>query len=182
MKSRSNSRWLRCVCLVIGTGLLVGLGCATPEANPPSPRAEKGYADFYADPSMDVFWKVDECDDQGTVCRVIYSEFKSPLNGFLRLELPPGQHHLRLTFLNLTTEGPVLVQVPITSQKITPVRVVRVAAGSTYVREVEDKLRHPGRRRKVTDVDTRVYKLTPEVQDAVSYQPKERMVYAQPEG
>jgi hypothetical protein len=182
MKSPANDRWLFCVCLLVGIGLLIGPGCATPEANPSRPRANRGYADFYADPAMDVFWKVDECDDRGAVSRVIYSEYKSPMNGFLRLELPPGRHHLRLTFLNLTTEGPVPVEVPITSQKITPVRVVRIGAGSTYIRDVDDKLRHPGRRRKVTDVDVRVFKLTPEVQDTASYQPKERMAYAQPEG
>jgi hypothetical protein len=179
MKLRFNRRWLCYFCLVVGSGVLLGLGCATPEGNPATPKANKGYGDFYADPPLDVYWKAEECDDKGSTLRVVYSEFKAPANGILRLELAPGTHRLRLMVMNLATEGPVEVQVPITAQKITPVRIRRETAGSTFVREVEDKMRHPGRRRKVTDVDNRVYKLTAEVGDTVAYQPKERMAYVQ---
>jgi hypothetical protein len=179
MKPRFNARWLWCLCFVIASALFVGLGCATPESNPASPRDDKGYADFYTDPPYDVYWKVQEFDGKASAPRVIYSEFKSPADGILRLALAPGTHHLRLAVLNLATEGPVEVQVPVTAQKVTPVRVRRETAGTTFVREVEDKMRHPGRRRKVTDVDNRVYKLTPEIRAAESYEPKAHMSYAQ---
>src|SRR5262245_11568882 len=121
MRIQINLHWIRLACLGVSACLVV-TGCATPEANPPSPRADRGYADFYAEPPLDVYWKVEEWDSQKSDFRVIYSEYKPPPNGVLRLEFAPGKHRLRLTFRNLATEGPVEVELQIDAQKITPVR------------------------------------------------------------
>ena len=160
---------------VLAGALLFAAGCATPESNPPTPRPNFGYADFYADPPLDGFWKVDERNAQRSEFRVLYSEYKAPTHGVLRLELSPGRHRLRLALLNLATEGPVEVELEIVDQKITPVRVNLGASGSTYVREVEDKARDSGRRRKATDSQHQVFKLTPEVGVPQNYLPKGTM-------
>src|SRR5262245_10610802 len=136
--------------LVASALLLVLSGCATPEANPPAPSAKKGYADFYADPSRDIYWKIEQWDPRASKFKSFYSKFGAPTNGFLRLELAPGRHRLRISFVNLSTEGPVEVDVEIVPEKITPVQVNYAVAGDTYVRSVEDKARHGGRRREVT--------------------------------
>jgi len=164
--------------LVLAGALLFAAGCATPEANPPTSRPNSGYADFYADPALDAFWKVEEWDAQKSEFRVLYSEYKAPTHGVLRLEMSPGRHHLRIGVRNLATQGPVEVDVEIMDQKLTPVRVKMEVSGSTYVREVEDKLRRPGTRRKVTDSEQQVFKLTTETSAPQNYQPKDSVGYA----
>jgi hypothetical protein len=175
---RHNSPRVQYGCILAASALLFATGCATPESNPTTPKADRGYADFYPDPPLEVYWEIDEVSPENSESRVLYSRFKAPENGILRLEMSPGPHQLRVSFSNLATEGPVEVKVQIEPQKITPVPVTYSAAGSTYVREVEDKMRDPGRRRKVTDSQYQIFKLAAQTRAVEEYQPKQSMNYA----
>jgi len=160
--------------LLLGTA-----GCATPEANPPTPKTNKGYADFYAEPAGEICWRIEERDDRTAQFKQLYSKFSPPEHGIVRLELPPGHHRFQITFLNMATEGPVETDVDIVAEKICPVAVRRESGGETYVRTVEDKARHGGRRREVTDDQQKIYRLLPTPQPAQGYQTKDKMPYAQ---
>ena len=178
LNRNAEPRWVRSFCWIAVGGLLFAAACATRESNPSRPSANHGYVDFYADPPLDVYWKIEQLDRQESVSRVLYSEFKAPSNGVLRLELAPGTYHLKVAFMNYATEGPTEVDVLVTPEKITPVRIKHEAAGSTYVRDVDDKARNPGRMRKVTDYQQQIYKLAAEAGAPEGYQVKERMSYA----
>jgi hypothetical protein len=154
-------------------------GCVTSEVNPPAPKANKGYADFYAEPAGEICWRIEERDDRTTQFKQLYSKFSPPEHGIVRLELPPGHHRFQITFLNLATEGPVEAEVDIVAEKICPVAVRRESGGETYVRTVEDKARHGGRRREVTDDQQQIYRLLPIPQPTQGYETKDKMRYTQ---
>ncbi len=164
--------------LVTSALLLLLAGCATPEVNPSAPRTDKGYADFYPDPAREIYWEIDLWDAQASQFKSFYSKFGAPDHGILRLELAPGRHRCRITVLNLATKGPVQAEVEIVPEKITPVRVQYEAAGDTYVRSVDDKLAHGGRRREVTDYQHQIYRLSAVAQAPEAYHPKQKMPYA----
>jgi hypothetical protein len=164
---------------LVASALIVLLaGCATPERNPSAPRTEKGYADFYPDPAREIYWEIDLWDASTSQFKSFYTKFGAPKLGFLRLELPPGRDRCRITVLNLATKGPVEVEVEIVPEKITPVRLQYEAVGETYVRSVDDKVAHGGRRREVTDYQHQIYRLSAATQLPEAYQPKQKMPYA----
>ena len=165
--------------LILVTLILVAAGCATPEANPPAPRANRGYADFYAEPAGDVYWRIEQWDESSSQFKERYSKFAPPEHGIVRLELPPGPHRFRITFVNMAIEAPVDTEVDILPEKVSPVAVRRMSVSETYVRSVEDKVRHAGRRRDVTDDQQMIYRLVPRSQAPEPYQQKAKMRYAQ---
>jgi len=165
--------------LTLGALILAVSGCATSESNPPAPRANRGYVDFYAEPAGDVYWRIEEWDDGSSQFKDRYSKFGPPEYGIVRLELPPGPHRFRVNVLNMATEAPADLEVQILPEKVCPVAVRRVPVSETYVRSVEDKVRHAGRRREVTDDQQMIYRLVPRSQAPEAYQQKHKMRYAQ---
>jgi hypothetical protein len=158
-------------------GLLI-TGCASSDVNPTQPNVANGYADIYAEPAGEIYWHVDRASDSNSSFRAIYSKLELPSRGILRLELPPGTQRLRITIQNLAQEKPLEVAVPIAAAKITPIEVRRAPTRESYVRDVEDRTRHGGRRRVVTDKPNQLYELSSTVHDSVPYEPKEKMSYA----
>ena len=161
-----------------GLLLLVVAGCATPEANPSVPKPNKGYCDFYSEPAGEIFWRIEQRDDQASQFKPCYSRFSPPEHGIVRLELAPGRRRFRINFLNMATEGPVEADVEIVAGKTCPVEVRRQATRETFVRSVEDKVRHGGRRREVTDDQQQIYRLLASPQPPQVYAAKEKMPYA----
>ena len=165
--------------LILAMLVLVAAGCATSESNPLKPRSNRGYADFYAEPAGDVYWRIDEWDQESSEFKQRYSKFGAPEHGIVRLELAPGVHRFRITFLNMATEAPVDTDVAIVPEKVSPVALRRMPVGDTYVRSVEDKVKHAGRRREVTDDQQQIYRLVPRSLTPEAYQQKAKMRYAQ---
>jgi hypothetical protein len=158
---------------------LLAAGCATGHKLD-QPQPGLGYLDFYLDPAYEAYWQVERWNDQKAGFKVLYSKLEAPIDGVLRLPMPPGLYRLRVNIQNLTAEGAVEVMAQTTAGRVTPVHVRRESIGSTYVRDVEDKARQPYRRRKVTDYDYHVFRLTATAEASVDFQPRDAMPYAAP--
>src|SRR5258708_7042065 len=136
MRSAASLIQFAAVAAVRGLLLLAVAGCSTTDVNPGKPRGDKCYADFYADPAREVYWQIESWDDQRKEFRVIYSEFKFPSHGVLRLELPARKNRLRVSFSNLATDGPVEVEVGAARQKAKGVMVSWAPAGGSVRRKI----------------------------------------------
>src|SRR5690348_1787676 len=94
-------------------GCLVFAGCSTTNPNPPTPKANTGYVDFYTDSNLQLAWEIKRADEKTGEMKTAYSEFE-PLEGTtLRLASPPGNRKFQVWVMNRVTEGPEVVQVPI---------------------------------------------------------------------
>ena len=170
--------------LTLAAVALWAAGCATLDINPPQPRANTGYVDFHAESADDLNWEVVRFDDRTQSFRSLYSELEVPPGGILRLAFTPGHHRLRVTLLNRVVTIPATFDVEIEDGKITPVRFTMINAGTGAV-ETRDlnyggtgKGRY-GRRVRIGNTETVMYRLTAETAPPMTYLPKERMSYAQ---
>lgn len=162
---------------------LVASGCASPDLNPPQPRADTGYVDFYASPPEPLSWEVARLDERTGVYKRVYSELHPPEAGILRLALPPGLHSLRLAFLDRLITHPVDLQVEVQDGKITPVRVTLARDAMATVR-TKERTYGPtaygryGRRSQIETYQDVAHRILPEPEPALVYEVKERMPYA----
>ncbi len=79
--------------------LVFSAGCTSPNVNPPPPRANTGYVDFYADSSMDLAWEVKRAVGKTGEMRTVFSEFKPVKGTVLRLAAPPGTNRFQVWFI-----------------------------------------------------------------------------------
>ncbi len=160
---------------------LIIAGCSTPNVNPPSPRANTGYVDFYTDADLELSWEVKRAEEPGGELRTVYSELKPVTGTILRLATPPGSYQFQVWFMNQATEGPQTVAVQVENGRITPVHVTLKPAGSTSVDQKEYGFRGSakryGRGTKFITEQNQVYQVGLLTQPLQSYQPKERMAY-----
>jgi hypothetical protein len=158
-------------------------GCATPDVNPPSARANTGYVDFHADPAEELCWQIERFDDGAQRFKTAFSELNPPVVGVLRLAFAPGHHRLRVTFMNRVIVQPAEIEVEVQDGKIIPVRVTLSAAGATQVatREVSRggtaKGRYGQRTRYGSDSSVS-YRLSAVAETPLAYQLREQMPYA----
>ena len=54
--------------------LLMEFGCASPNVNPPTPQANKGYVDMYAESSGDLAWDVRRFDASENQFKTVFSK------------------------------------------------------------------------------------------------------------
>jgi len=108
-------------------------GCATQNVNPPQARANTGYVDFHADPSVGLSWEVARFDDRTQSFKNVFSELEPPPDGVLRLAFAPGHYRLRVTFLNRIISQPAEVEVEVKDGKITPVQVALIPDGTAVL-------------------------------------------------
>src|SRR5258708_638800 len=112
---------------------LLAPGCATQNVTPAQARPNTGYVDFYTDPPAELYWVVERFDDRTQSFKSVFSEFKPPPNGILRLGFAPGHCRLRVTFLNRTVLDPVLAEVDLQDGMVTPFRMGFTGARATTV-------------------------------------------------
>jgi hypothetical protein len=164
--------------------LLLSAGCSTTNINPPAPRANTGYVDFYTDSNQGLSWEIKRADGQTGEMRTVFSEFKPPPGNILRLAAPPGAHRFEVWFSNQVTTGPQTVQVQVADAKVTPVRVTLTPAGSTLVDSKSYEYRPTARAtRRVTKVVTepqRTFQIGLVAAPPRDYALKERMPYFSP--
>src|SRR5215469_9526049 len=91
--------------------LLIIAGCSTPNVNPPSPRANTGYVDFYTDSALELSWEVKEEKEPGGKLRTVFSDLNPVEGTILRLAAPPGRHRFEVWFMDQVTEGPQAIEV-----------------------------------------------------------------------
>lgn len=161
----------------------LGVGCASPNVNPAQPRANTGYADFFADPDDGLYWDVQRLDDSTRLFKNAFSELSAAEGGFLRLALPPGHYQFRISFLNRVIAGPALVEVEVRDAQVTPVRVELVAAGKTTVESKRTSVGGTaygryGRRTRINSSESATYRVSASPQPSQPYRPKQQMSYA----
>jgi hypothetical protein len=158
-------------------------GCASPNVNPPQPRAHTGYVDIHADSTNELCWEVARFDEPKAAFQLVISEFKPPQAGILRLAFVPGRHRLRISFLNLVVVKPAEVEVEVEDGKITPVRVTLAEAGMTLVQTTETSVGGTaygryGRRTKVGSEEAIMFQVSALAEPPIPYQVKELTSYA----
>ena len=159
--------------------------CSTPNVNPPSPRANTGYVDFYTDSAVDLSWEVKEAEQSRDKLRTVFSDLNPVEGNTLRLATAPGMHRFEVWFLNLVTEGPQSVEVRVDNGQITPVHVTLTLRGSTSVDQKQYRFggsaKRYGRGTKFVTEQNQVFQIGVAAQPARPYQPKEQMAYFSPE-
>ena len=162
-------------------GWLFLSGCAAPEHNPNSPRANTGYVDFYTESNLDLSWEVKRFDPQTDKPRTVYSRFDPAPANVIRLASPAGNQKFQVWFLNRATKGPQVVPVQVEDGKVTPVHIVLTKVGSTSVEQETQAVRGSakgyGRRKKFTAEINRVYEIGALAQAPLDYRTKEQMPY-----
>jgi len=164
--------------------LLIVAGCTSSNISSPTPHANTGYVDFYSQSDTDLCWEVQASRASGANFKTVFLDVKPPEGGVLRLAFAPGQHTLRITFLNRVITNPAQVNVEIENGKITPLAVTLTEAGSTTVVSKQTIMggspsMRGGRQTRVNSDETVRYDISAVPAAPVSYQPKEQMSYAQ---
>src|SRR5262245_6913408 len=98
--------WAKLSCFVLFALWFVVTACSTPEVNPPAPRTNTGYIDFYTDSDLELSWEVKSVDDQTRNLRTVFSKFQPIQGNTLRLAAAPGSHRYQVWFINQATTGP----------------------------------------------------------------------------
>lgn len=176
---------LKCF-LPVAAACLLNSGCSTANLNPPAPRADTGYVDFYTDAPLELSWRVKRADPKTGKMRTVFSEFKPVAGNILRLASPAGTQRFEIWFINLVTTGPQTVDVQVENSKVTPVRVTLVSTGGASVQDKSYEYRPtPMASRRITRTTTeeqRSYKIGAIAADPQEYLPKERAAYFAPPG
>ena len=167
---------------LVALGLLVP-GCATQNGNPVQAGANTGYVDFHNDPAADLCWQVERFDDRTQSFRSVFSAYKPPPNGVLRLGFAPGHYRLRVTFLNRTVLEPTQAEVEVTDGMITPVRVEFTDAEAATVATKETSVGGTaygryGRRTKIGSSENPIYQAKAFPEPPQAYRLKQQMPYA----
>jgi hypothetical protein len=169
--------------LMLSVVALFVTGCASPDINPPQPRANTGYVDLYANPDDDLSWQVEQSDPNRNRFERVYSNVKYLEGPILRLAFKPGPHRIRVTFLNRVVSAPGECNVTVLDGRIAPVQVTLMKTGTSTVLTPEisrggTAYGRYGRRTKFESSETSSVTLSLSSLEPQPYQPKERMPYA----
>jgi hypothetical protein len=167
---------------LIASLALLGSGCASPDVNPPKPRAGMGYVDFYADVDGGIAWDVQRFNDAAGRYREVFSDVEVPDGGVLRLAFAPGVHKLRVTCLDNVIQAPAEISVTVLDGQVIPVEVSLIPIGAAQVKSESKQIgqTYLGPARRHTNYDyskTAICNMTAEAQEPQTYAPKEKMAY-----
>jgi len=138
--------------------------------------------DLYPDSDRELYWEVRQLDPSSNNYKEAFSEMNPAKDGFLRLAFQPGRYQLRITFLNLAVVEPALVEVDVEAGRITPVLVELVQVGVSTVRTKQTSMGGTmrggyGRRTRLIDSQTGIYRVTATPQPQQAYRVKQEMPY-----
>lgn len=172
-----------CALFLIGLAGLIAAGCASTNVNPPTPRAQTGYVDFFAD-DENLYWQVDQIAVDGKT-KQVFSLFAPLQEHILRLAFAPGDYRFRVTFMNHAIRKPGEVAVEVRNGMITPVQVTLVDVGEALVQSKQVQggatyFGRYGRNTRIRDNPDIMYQVDLVAGPASKYQPKAAMPYAQP--
>jgi len=186
MKNNFNLGWHvhgACAGFLIGLAGLIATGCASTNVNPPTPRAQTGYVDFFAD-DENLYWQVDQVEAEGKE-KQVFSLFAPLQEHILRLAFAPGDYRFRVTFMNHAIRTPGTVEVEVRNGMITPVQVTLVDVGKALVQSKQVQggatyFGRYGRNTRIRDNPDIMYQVDLVAGPAATYQLKAAMPYAQP--
>jgi len=169
---------IRCVAVL---ACLVSAGCSTPNVNPPVPRANTGYIDFYTDSDLGLSWRVREATGPAGEWHPVFLEYKPITGNILRLAAPPGTHRFEIWFNNQVTTGPQTVLVEVANGKVTPVHVTLTPEGSASVLgqsyEYRPTVKATRRVTRISTEDQGMFQIGAAAAAPQEYRPKEWMPY-----
>ena len=172
----------RCVALITTIALFV-MGCASPNVNPSRAKTDTGYVDIYSEEGDALAWEVKRFDDKAQDFKRVFMDVEPPPGGVVRLAFPPGQQRLRMTVVNRVIVSPTELELEVQDGKVTPLRVALTEDGVTIVnsRDINrggTARGRYGRRTRVQGDEAIRFRINATAEQAVEYQPKERMSYA----
>ncbi len=164
--------------------MFIAIGCASPNVNPPAPRANTGYVDLYSSTDAELCWDVKSAAGSHGDFKTVFRDVEPAQGDVLRLAFAPGRHRLRITFLNRVVTKPAEAEIEVENGRITPVRITLTEHGSTFVESKEISRGNTfygraGRRTKINSEETVMYDLSAVADTPIAYRAKEQMPYAQ---
>jgi hypothetical protein len=166
----------------IAATLLLLLGCASPNVNPPQAEPNTGYIDLYSPTDDGLCWDVGESHEPGSHFRTVFSNVKPVEGDRLRLAFSPGRYRLRVTFLNRVVGEPAVFNCDVQPGNIISVAISLTPTGQTTVLSKQTTIGgthagRGGRQTKVKSNETVRYDLSADVGQAFPYQPKNQIHY-----
>jgi hypothetical protein len=166
--------------LLTGVALL-GASCASPNVNPPSAKAHRGYVDFYVPGQTNLYWDVKVRAPEGGGFKTVFSKLQPLPDGVLRLELESGPQQFQIAFLNRLIEAPLTLPVVVQEGMVTPVKVELVPVTETSLlskqQQVGPNISGAGRKTRYSSQAGTVERLVASVQASVPYRLKQQMHY-----
>jgi len=173
----------RRISIALAMLMFIAFGCASANVNPPRAPADTGYVDLYSTTDAGLCWDVREGGTSGTHFRTVFSDVKPVQGDVLRLAFAPGNHRLRVTFLNRAVKNPTEADVAVENGKITPLRVTLTELSSTTVLSKQTTMGgtpagRGGRRTKINSDESMMFAISAITGHPIPYQPKQQMPYS----
>jgi len=171
--------------LAVAIASLALTGCSTSNPNPPTPRANTGYVDFYTDSSLGLAWEI-KCAEEGKgdQLRTVFSKMEPVAGTTLRLAASPGLRQYQVWIMNRVTAGPQPVQIRVENGKVTPVHVTLIPVSTNSVQSKRYGFRPSakgyGRGTKIVSEESEVYDINATAGPPQPYRSKESMPYFRP--
>jgi hypothetical protein len=171
------------ICLM--AGLLASVtGCKSVPQDPATPQAGLGYLDFYAEQEPEsLSWDIQRYDAAAKRFVLLYSTIKANPARVVRVAIAPGEHLVRVGFLNQPITAPATLNVSVREGMVTPVKV-DLSEGETRTYSVREQRYGPtarGHVGRVTEVRTLEGKgvgVSAQALSPVDYKPSASMPYA----
>ena len=144
-----------------------------------------GYLDFYTEAAPGTMsWDIQRFEAESKRYRILFSEVKPAPSKVVRVQLPPGEHLVRVAFLNQLIKYPAALNVSVREGQVTPVKVelIEGQTGTVAVREQvygPTARGHVGRRTETRTITGNAYDVKAEAASPVAYAPQDQMPYAQ---
>ncbi len=171
------------MCLAAGL-FASATGCKSVPRDPPAPQAGFGYLDFYAEQEPgSLSWDIQRYDAASKRFALLYSTIKATPARVVRVAVPPGEHLVRVGFLNQSIIAPATVNVSVCEGKVTPVKV-DLTEGETRTYSVREQRYgptargHVGRVGETRTVEGKGIGVRAEALPPLDYQPSVAMPYA----
>jgi hypothetical protein len=158
------------------------LGCASPVVDPPTARAGEAYIDLYCENQTNSSWDVQRLDPASQRYKLLFSDLKPLKHKSLRLAVKPGDHRLRIAFLNQVIVEPAVVDVTTKDSMVSPIRVSLEESGAAQVQEAQTRTGGTffgrfGRGTRIQSATVTGYRIQATPLEALPYQPKALMKY-----
>ena len=183
---RPVKRWGSAAAILFAAalGFLVA-GCKSTPEGTLTPRPGMGYLDFYAEAAAGTMsWDIQRYDAESKHYRILFSEVEPAPSKVVRVQLPPGDHLVRVAFLNQPIKLPAALNVTVREGQVTPVKVelIEGQTGTVLLREQvygPTARGHVGRRTESRTIKGNAFDVKAEAESPVAYAPRDQMPYAQ---
>jgi hypothetical protein len=183
---RASKGWRSAAAIFIAAafGLLVG-GCKSTPAGTLTPRPGMGYLDFYAETAPGTMsWDIQRYDSVSKRYQILFSEVDPAPSKVVRVQLPPGDHLVRVAFLNQPIKLPAALNVSVQEGQVTPVKVALIEGKTGTFQQREQRYGptargHYGRITEIRTIEGNVFDVTAKAEIPVAFAPRDQMPYAQ---